>query len=166
MERQWVKLQVNGKERRLFIKPNELLLNVLRDEMGLMGAKYGCGLGECGACTVLVDGRHMLACLILAVTMEGREITTVEGIGDYDRLHPLQQSFLDHGAVQCGFCTPGMLLTAQAMLEENPDPSEEEIRDYLRGNLCRCTGYDAIIRAVLEVRSSRLERKGNDRELS
>ncbi|MDN5344076.1 MAG: aerobic carbon-monoxide dehydrogenase small subunit [Clostridia bacterium] len=152
MERQWVKLKVNGKERQLFIKPNELLLNVLRDELGLMGAKYGCGLGECAACTVLVNGQPMLACLILAVTMEGQEITTVEGMGDYDRLHPLQQSFLDHGAVQCGFCTPGMLLTAQALLAENPDPSEEEIRDYLRGNLCRCTGYAAIVRAVKEVK--------------
>jgi carbon-monoxide dehydrogenase small subunit len=152
MERRWIKLRVNGKERQLFIKPNELLLNVLRDELGLMGAKYGCGLGECAACTVLVNGQNMLACLILAVTVEGSEITTVEGMGDYGRLHPLQQSFLDHGAVQCGFCTPGMLLTAQALLEENPDPSEEEIRDYLRGNLCRCTGYAAIVQAVKEVK--------------
>jgi carbon-monoxide dehydrogenase small subunit len=152
MENQCLKMRVNGKERRLFVKPNELLLNVLRDQLGLMGAKYGCGLGECAACTVLVNGQSMLACLILAVTAEGAEITTVEGMGDYDHLHPLQQSFLDHGAVQCGFCTPGMLLTAQALLEENPDPSEEEIRDYLRGNLCRCTGYAAIVQAVKEVK--------------
>ncbi|MBC7325433.1 MAG: (2Fe-2S)-binding protein, partial [Moorella sp. (in: Bacteria)] len=148
MERQWIKLKVNGRERQLYVKPNELLLNVLRGELGLMGAKYGCGLGECGACTVLVNGQPMLACLILAVTMDGQEITTVEGMGDYSRLHPLQQSFLDHGAVQCGFCTPGMLLTARALLDENPNPSEEEIREYLRGNLCRCTGYAAIIKAV------------------
>jgi carbon-monoxide dehydrogenase small subunit len=152
MERQSLKLRVNGKERQLFVKPNELLLNVLRDQLGLTGAKYGCGLGECAACTVLVNGQSMLACLILAVTAAGSEITTVEGLGDYDRLHPLQQSFLDHGAVQCGFCTPGMLLTAQALLEENPDPDEEEIRDYLRGNLCRCTGYAAIVQAVQEVK--------------
>jgi carbon-monoxide dehydrogenase small subunit len=152
MESQWVKLHVNGKERQLLIRPNQLLLNVLRDELGLMGAKYGCGLGECAACTVLVDGRNMLACLMLAISAEGVEITTVEGMGDYDRLHPIQQSFLDHGAVQCGFCTPGMLLTAQALLEENPDPSEDEIRDYLRGNLCRCTGYAAIVQAVKEVK--------------
>jgi carbon-monoxide dehydrogenase small subunit len=156
MENQCLKMRVNGKERRLFVKPNELLLNVLRDQLGLMGAKYGCGLGECAACTVLVNGQSMLACLILAVTAEGAEITTVEGMGDYDHLHPLQQSFLDHGAVQCGFCTPGMLLTAQALLEENPDPSEEEIRDYLRGNLCRCTGYAAIVQAVKEVKHKRL----------
>ena len=156
MENQCLKMRVNGKERRLFVKPNELLLNVLRDQLWLMGAKYGCGLGECAACTVLVNGQSMLACLILAVTAEGAEITTVEGMGDYDHLHPLQQSFLDHGAVQCGFCTPGMLLTAQALLEENPDPSEEEIRDYLRGNLCRCTGYAAIVQAVKEVKHKRL----------
>ncbi|CEP69204.1 2Fe-2S ferredoxin-type domain [Moorella glycerini] len=150
MDRQWIKLKVNGKERQLYIKPNELLLNVLRNELGLMGAKYGCGIGECGACTVLVNGQAMLSCLILAVTMEGQEITTVEGLGDYDRLHPLQRSFLDHGAVQCGFCTSGMLLTAKALLDENPCPGEEEIREYLRGNLCRCTGYTAIVKAVKE----------------
>ncbi|NLW07054.1 MAG: (2Fe-2S)-binding protein [Clostridia bacterium] len=150
MERKWVKIKVNGKERQLYLKPNDLLLNVLRDELGLMGAKYGCGIGECGACTVLVNGRPMLSCLILAVTMDGQEITTVEGLGDYDQLHPLQQSFLDHGAIQCGFCTPGMLVTAKGLLDENPNPSEEEIRDYLRGNLCRCTGYTAIVKAVKE----------------
>ncbi|WP_258358590.1 (2Fe-2S)-binding protein [Moorella sulfitireducens] len=150
MERRWIKLKVNGKERQLYIKPNELLLNVLRNELGLMGAKYGCGIGECGACTVLVNGRAMLSCLILAVTMEGQEITTVEGLGDYDRLHPLQRSFLDHGAVQCGFCTSGMLLTAKALLDENPCPDEEKIREYLRGNLCRCTGYTSIVKAVKE----------------
>jgi carbon-monoxide dehydrogenase small subunit len=148
MESKWVKMKVNGKERRLYLKSNDLLLNVLRDELGLMGAKYGCGIGECGACTVLVNGRPMLSCLILAVTMEGQEITTVEGLGDYSHLHPLQQSFIDHGAIQCGFCTSGMLLTAKSLLDENPNPSEEEIRDYLRGNLCRCTGYTAIVKAV------------------
>lgn len=151
MARKWVKMTINGKERQLYLKPNDLLLNVLRDELGLMGAKYGCGIGECAACTVLVNGRPVLACLILAVTMAGQEITTVEGLGDYDHLHPLQQSFLDHGAVQCGFCTSGMLLTGKALLDENVNPSEAEIREYLRGNLCRCTGYAAIVRAIKEV---------------
>ncbi|MEW8985522.1 MAG: (2Fe-2S)-binding protein [Bacillus sp. (in: firmicutes)] len=150
MERRWIKLKVNGKERQVYIKPNELLLNVLRNELGLMGTKYGCGIGECGACTVLVNGQAMLSCMILAVTMEGQEITTVEGLGDYDRLHPLQRSFLDQGAVQCGFCTSGMLITAKALLDENPCPTEEDIRQYLRGNLCRCTGYTAIVKAVQE----------------
>ncbi|PRR69498.1 (2Fe-2S)-binding protein [Neomoorella humiferrea] len=150
MDRRWVKLKVNGKERQVYVRPNELLLNVLRNELGLMGTKYGCGIGECGACTVLVNGRAMLSCMILAVTMEGQEITTVEGLGDYDRLHPLQRSFLDEGAVQCGFCTSGMLLTAKALLDENPCPTEEDIRQYLRGNLCRCTGYTAIVKAVQE----------------
>lgn len=151
MERKWVKMKVNGKERQLYLKPNDLLLNVLRNELGLMGAKYGCGIGECGACTVLVNGRPMLSCLILAVSMDGQEITTVEGLGDYENLHPLQQSFLNNGAVQCGFCTSGMLVTAKALLDENPNPSEAEIREYLRGNLCRCTGYTAIVKAVQEV---------------
>lgn len=150
MDRRWVKLKVNGKERQVYVRPNELLLNVLRNELGLMGTKYGCGIGECGACTVLVNGQAMLSCMILAVTMEGQEITTVEGLGDYERLHPLQRSFLDEGAVQCGFCTSGMLLTAKALLDENPCPTEEDIRQYLRGNLCRCTGYTAIVKAVQE----------------
>lgn len=153
MERKWVKLKVNGKERQLYIKPNELLLNVLRNELGLMGVKYGCGIGECGACTVLANGQPVLSCLVLAVSMEGQEITTVEGLGKYDNLHPLQQSFIDNGAVQCGFCTSGMLLASKSLLDENPDPTEEEIREYLRGNLCRCTGYSAIVKAVKEAAS-------------
>lgn len=146
--KRWITLHVNGRERRLYVKPNELLLNVLRDELALTGAKYGCGIGECGACTVLVDGEPVLACLTLAVSVEGRSITTIEGLGSYGDLHPLQKSFLEHGAVQCGFCTPGMILTAKSLLDKNPRPTEDEIREYLRGNVCRCTGYAAIVRAV------------------
>ncbi|KKM12179.1 (2Fe-2S)-binding protein [Clostridiales bacterium PH28_bin88] len=148
MERQWISLTVNGKERSLFVKPNDLLLNVLRDDLQLTGAKYGCGLGECAACTVLLNGQPVLACLTLAVSVDGQSITTIEGVGDFSQLHPLQDSFIRHGAVQCGFCTPGMIVTAKSLLDQNPNPTEEEIRDYLRGNICRCTGYDAIIKAV------------------
>lgn len=130
--------------------PNDLLLNVLREDLVLTGTKYGCGMGECGACTVLVDGEPVLSCLTLAVTVEGKEVTTIEGLARDGRLHPLQESFLEHGAVQCGYCTPGMILAAKALLDRNPHPTEEEVRDYLRGNLCRCTGYSAIVKAVME----------------
>ncbi|MDA8222969.1 (2Fe-2S)-binding protein [Desulfosporosinus sp.] len=148
MEKKLIKLTINGRVRELSVKPNDLLLNVLRNDLHLMGTKYGCGIGECGACTVLVDGQTALACLILAITVEGQEITTIEGMGDHVQLHPLQESFIEHGAVQCGFCTPGMLLAGEALLKENPCPNEEEIREYLRGNLCRCTGYAAIVKAI------------------
>jgi aerobic-type carbon monoxide dehydrogenase small subunit (CoxS/CutS family) len=151
VKKQAITLRVNGNVYDLVVAPNELLLNVLRERLNLTGAKYGCGVGECGACTVLVDGVATLACMTLAVAVDGQEITTVEGMGSFDKLHPLQESFLDHDAVQCGFCTPGMLVTAKALVDENPAPSEEEIRQYLRGNLCRCTGYASIVRAVLAV---------------
>lgn len=151
MKKQQITLKVNGKDRELFVKPNDLLLNVLRDTLGLMGTKYGCGLGECGACTVLLNGKSVLSCLILAVSVDGQEITTVEGLGNFANLNPLQKSFIDHGAVQCGFCTSGMLMTGEALLQENPNPSEAEIRDYLRGVLCRCTGYAAIVKAIKAV---------------
>ena len=154
MEKKLVKLTVNGKVREILVKPSDLLLNVLRQDLSLMGAKYGCGIGECGACTVLMNGKPVLSCLILAISAEGQEITTVEGLGDFDQLHPLQQSFIDHGAVQCGFCTSGMLMTADGLLRENSNPSEEEVREYLRGNLCRCTGYTAIVKAVREAAKS------------
>lgn len=149
MEKKLVKLTVNGRVRELSVKPNDLLLNVLRNDLNLMGAKYACGIGECGACTVLLDGQTALACLILVITVEGQEITTVEGLGDHVQLHPLQKSFIEHGAVQCGFCTPGMLLTGEALLKENSSPNEAEIREYLRGNICRCTGYAAIVKAIM-----------------
>ncbi len=144
-----VTLTVNGKRSSLRVRPNELLLNVLRDRMFLTGAKYGCGIGECGACTVLVDGRPALACLTLAVAVDGKEVVTIEGLARGDELDPLQEAFLDHGAVQCGFCTPGMIMTARSLLDENPSPSEEEIREYIRGNICRCTGYTSIVSAIL-----------------
>ena len=143
-----IELNVNGRKYDIEVEPNELLLNVIRDRLGLTGTKYGCGLGECGSCTVLVDGRPILSCQTLAVSMDGREIITIEGIGEPGTLHPLQEAFIDEGAIQCGFCTPGMILTSKALLDRNPNPSTEEIQDALRGNFCRCTGYVNIIRAV------------------
>jgi carbon-monoxide dehydrogenase small subunit len=143
-----IRLTVNGQPHQLEVEDNDLLLNVLRERLDLTGAKYGCGIGECGACTIIMNGKAVLSCLILAVLADKSEVTTVEGLGDYRNLHPLQQAFLEEGAVQCGFCTPGMLVSAKALLDENTNPSEEEIRQYLRGNLCRCTGYTSIVRAV------------------
>ncbi len=145
-----IQLALNGKSRKVVVKPNDLLLNVLRENFGFTGTKYGCGIGECGACTVLIDGKPVLSCLILAVTVDGREITTIEGLGE-GGLDPVQEAFLEHSAVQCGFCSPGMILAAKSLVNENPAPSEEEIRDYLRGNLCRCTGYNSIVQAVKAV---------------
>jgi len=144
-----IKLKVNGVEREILVAPNELLLNVLRDELGLTGAKYGCGIGECGSCTVLVDGEPLLSCLTLAMGLDGSEIVTIEGISEPDgRLHPLQEAFLENGAVQCGFCTPGMILMGKALLDQNSNPTEKDIRDFIRGNLCRCTGYTQIVKAI------------------
>ena len=151
-----IKIRVNGVERELLVAPNELLLNVLREQLGLTGAKYGCGIGECGACTVLVDGEPILACLTLAVGVDGSEIVTIEGIAQSDgQLHPIQESFLDHAAIQCGFCTPGMVVMAKALLDENPTPEEQEIRDHIRGNICRCTGYTQIVKAIKECATQR-----------
>ena len=144
-----ITLTVNGVKQELLVAPNELLLNVLRDRLGLTGTKYGCGIGECCSCTVLVDGVPTLACLTLAIGLDGSDIVTIEGIGRVDGgLDPLQESFLDHGAVQCGFCTPGMIIMGKALLQENPKPTEREIREYIRGNLCRCTGYTLIVQAI------------------
>ncbi len=143
-----VTITVNGKPRKFDVKPNTLLLNLVRDEMDLTGTKYGCGIGECGACTVLMDGDAVLACMVLAVDADGREVETIEGISDGSRLHPIQQAYLDEGAVQCGFCTPGFIMSTKALLAENADPSEPEIREYLNGCLCRCTGYVNIVKAV------------------
>lgn len=141
-------LKVNGKEYSLEVKPNEILLNVLRDRLHLTGAKYGCGIGECGACMVLRNGRAIASCQTLAVSQSGQEITTIEGLAKDGKLHPLQEAFVDEGAVQCGFCTSGMILSAKALLDKNPDPTTEETKDAIRGNLCRCTGYVNIIRAI------------------
>ena len=139
---------INGVKRRIFVKPNDLLINIIRSDLYLTGSKYGCGIGECGACTVLLDGEPVLSCLILALTIDGKGITTIEGLAKGDELHPIQKAFLKNGAIQCGFCTPGMILTATALLRENPSATEDEIRDYMRGNLCRCTGYVQIIKAI------------------
>ena len=143
-----VSTTINGDNVEFACEPNESLLDVLRNRLGLTGAKEGCGTGDCGACSVQVDGRLVCSCLVLGVEAEGREVETVEGMADGAELHPLQAKFLEHAALQCGVCTPGFLIAAKALLEKNPDPTEEEIRFGLAGNLCRCTGYDKIVRAV------------------
>jgi aerobic-type carbon monoxide dehydrogenase small subunit (CoxS/CutS family) len=141
-------LRVNGREERVEAATRQTLLDVLRQELGLVGAREGCGVGMCGACTVLLDGQPVSACLFLATEVRGRPIQTVEGLAADGALHPLQQAFIDHSAFQCSYCTPGMLLAAKALLAENPDPSEAEIKDYLAGNLCRCGSYLKIVDAI------------------
>jgi len=143
-----VELNINGQRYDLVLSPRELLVDVLRKKVGLIGPKKGCGEGQCGACTVLLDGQPVVSCLTLGVSCHGRRISTIESMGQAGRLNELQQAFVDHGAIQCGFCTPGMLMSAQALLEENPAPSEREIRAALVGNLCRCTGYVKIVEAI------------------
>jgi aerobic-type carbon monoxide dehydrogenase small subunit (CoxS/CutS family) len=143
-----LRLRINGEERPVVFPTHHTLLEVLREECGLTGTKHGCELGECGTCTVLVDGRPVLSCLALAAEMEGREIETVEGLQNGNELHPLQAAFADLGAAQCGYCTPGILMAAKALIEENPEPTHDEIRDALAGNLCRCTGYHKIVESV------------------
>ena len=145
-----VTTKINGDTTECLCDPEETLLDVLRDRLGLTGAKEGCGTGDCGACSVTVDGRLVCSCLMLGAEAEGREIATIEGMADGEKLHPLQQKFLEHAALQCGICTPGILVAAKALLEKNPSPTEEETRYWLAGNLCRCTGYDKIIRAVMD----------------
>jgi carbon-monoxide dehydrogenase small subunit len=144
-------LQVNGDTYPVEIEPGRSLLSVLRTEIGLTGSKEGCDDSECGACMVLLDGKPVNSCSYLALQAEGREVTTVEGLADGGELHPLQRAFLEEGGVQCGFCTPGMLISATALLEQNPKPTEQEVRIALSGNLCRCTGYQGIANAVLKV---------------
>jgi carbon-monoxide dehydrogenase small subunit len=146
--KQILHLRVNGEDKEVATEVNKTLLEVLREDMDLTGTKHGCELGECGTCTVLIDGEPVLSCLILGVEVEGREILSIEGLKDRDKPHPLQKSFADLGAAQCGYCTPGVLLTAKALLENNPHPSRDEIREALAGNLCRCTGYTKILEAV------------------
>lgn len=143
-----IKIKLNGHKKSFDIKPNTLLLNLVRDDLHLTGTKYGCGIGECGACTLHLDGEPVLACMMLAVDADNRSVDTIEGVAERGKLHPIQESFIEEGAIQCGFCTPGFIMTIKALLEENPNPTEIEIRDYLRGNLCRCTGYVNIIKAV------------------
>ena len=143
-----ITINVNGKQQRFDVEPHTLLLNLIRDEMNLTGTKYGCGIGECGACTVLLDGDAVLACMMLAVDADGHRVDTVEGLSSGDKLHPIQQAYLDEGAVQCGFCTPGFIMSTKALLDKNPNPNEAEIREHLNGNICRCTGYVNIVKAV------------------
>ena len=143
-----VTLVVNKKACEIAVEPNRTLAQVLREDLGLLGTKIGCGMGDCGACTVLLDGRPVNSCLVLAVQVNGREIETIEGVSDGKDLHPVQKAFVEHGAIQCGFCTPGMVLSAKTLLEKNSSPSEPEIRKALSGNLCRCTGYQKIVEAV------------------
>ncbi len=143
-----IKTTINNRSYKLDVLPNQTLLNFLREELGLTGTKCGCEIGECGACTVLINGEAVNSCLVLVPQINGKEVLTVEGLSDGEQLHPLQKSFIEHGAVHCGFCTPGLLMTAKSLLDENPDPTEEEIRNAIAGNLCRCTGYIQVVEAV------------------
>lgn len=150
MSRFAVSTTVNGDPRQFLCDASTSLLDALREELGLTGSKEGCGSGDCGACTVVLDGEMVCACLVLAAEAEGRRVSTIEGVAEGNALHPVQRKFLEHGALQCGFCTPGFIVAAKALLDRNPDPSESEVRYWLAGNLCRCTGYDKIVRAVLD----------------
>ena len=150
MARQHITTTINGDSAEFLCDTEQTLLDILRDELRLTGSKEGCASGDCGACSVTLDGRLVCACLVLAAEVEGHEVNTIEGMASGDQLHPLQQKFLDHAALQCGVCTPGFLVAAKALLDRNPDPTETEVRYWLAGNLCRCTGYDKIVRAVLD----------------
>jgi len=150
MSKVHVTTTVNGQQVDYLCEPDQSLLEVLRDGLNMTGTKEGCGTGDCGACSVLLDGRLVCSCLVLGAEAGGHEITTIEGVAGPDGLHVLQRKFLEHAALQCGVCTPGFIVAAKALLDENPDPTEEEVRYWLAGNLCRCTGYDKIIRAVLD----------------
>ncbi|MBW2030464.1 MAG: (2Fe-2S)-binding protein [Deltaproteobacteria bacterium] len=145
-----IRITVNGETHELRVEPNRLLINVLREDLGLTGTKYGCGIGQCGGCTVLVDGKETLSCLTLAAAVDGSEITTIEGVAHRDgTLDPLQEAFLEQSAIQCGYCTPGMVIMGKALLQRNPSATERDIREHIRGNICRCTGYSSIVKAIL-----------------
>lgn len=148
MAKQYVNTTINGDSHELLCDPTQTLLDVLRDQLDMTGTKEGCGTGDCGACSVTMDGVLVCSCLVMGVEASGKSIETIEGMADGDDLHPLQQKFIDHIALQCGICTPGLLVASKALLEENPDPTEEEIRYWLAGNLCRCTGYHKVVEAV------------------
>ena len=150
MAKTHVTTTINGEETEFLCEPRQTLLEILRDDLSLTGSKEGCGNGNCGACSVIMNGRVVDSCLVLAVEIEGAEVTTIEGIASPEGLHPLQQKFLEHAALQCGICTPGFIVAAKALLDQEPNPTEERIRLWLAGNLCRCTGYDKIIRAVMD----------------
>jgi carbon-monoxide dehydrogenase small subunit len=150
-DKAFLRMKVNGEEVEVAVKPTWTLLRVLRQELGLTGTKKGCEQGDCGSCTIILDGSSVNACLVLALQAQSKEIETIEGMGTPDRLHPLQESFIKNGAVQCGFCTPGMLMSATAMLRDNPSPNLQEIKMGISGNLCRCTGYTKILKAIQDV---------------
>ncbi len=149
IQKQHIQLRINGEPCEFLVEPNTLLINLLRDQVQLTGTKYGCGTGQCGACTVLVNGDPILGCLTLALAVDGMDIVTIEGVASTDgSLDPIQEAFLDTAAIQCGYCTPGMVLMAKDLLQKNPSPSEEQIREHIKGNLCRCTGYHRIVQAI------------------
>jgi aerobic carbon-monoxide dehydrogenase small subunit len=145
---------INGEEVEFLCEPRQSLLEVLRETLGLMGTKEGCNNGNCGSCNVILDGALVNSCLVLATEIQGRSVTTIEGIATSQGLHPLQQKFIEHAALQCGYCTPGFIVASKALLDQNPNPEEQEVREWLAGNLCRCTGYDRIVRAVLDAAKS------------
>lgn len=153
-----LELRVNGEDYTLEVEPHRTLLEVIRNDLGLTGTKLGCGGGECGACTVILDGKAVKSCLMLALDAKGKELWTIEGLAKGGELHPLQRAFVERGAIQCGFCTPGMIMASKALLDENPRPTERDIKDALAGNLCRCTGYVKILDAVSSVASIDIKR--------
>jgi carbon-monoxide dehydrogenase small subunit len=153
-----ITITINGRREEITPRPNRTLLDVLREDFALTGAKRGCEAGECGACTVLLNGKPVNSCLVLAIELDGAEVVTIEGLGGQGALDPLQQAFIDNFALQCGYCTPGMILMGKALLAKNPHPSEDEVREYISGNLCRCTGYENIVKAIMAVAEGR---KGN-----
>lgn len=155
---------VNGEKVSIEVSPNSTLLDVLRDKLNLMEVKEGCGQGDCGACTVILDGKAVHSCLTLAMQAEGKEVTTLSGLNKNGKIHPLQKSFISHGAIQCGFCTPGMIMSAKALLDKNPHPTREEIKVAISGNLCRCTGYKKIIEAIEAVARGKEEKEGENVE--
>jgi len=154
MERQLIRLRVNGEEHDVVVSPNETLVEVLRERLELTGTKMGCGEGACGTCTVLLDGKPVRSCLTLAVEVQDKDIVTIEGLAEGGELHPVQKAFIEHGAIQCGFCSPAMIVTSKALLEENPHPTEEEVRSAISGLVCRCTGYAKIVEAILAAADS------------
>ncbi|MCL4458934.1 MAG: (2Fe-2S)-binding protein [Chloroflexi bacterium] len=160
MAKQQIRLKVNGETYEILVEPYITLLEALREELRLTGTKKGCDLGDCGTCTVLLEGKAVNSCLVLAIDARDKEVTTVEGLAQGGKMHPLQEAFIEHGAIQCGYCTPGMLLSAKALLDMNEHPSEEEVRAAIAGNLCRCTGYVRIVEAILAAAES-LARRGN-----
>lgn len=150
-----INLKVNGETYEVAVEPRKTLLDVIRDDLGLTGTKKGCDQGECGTCTVIFNGKAVNSCLVLAVEAEGKDVLTIEGLAKGTKLHPIQEAFINHGAMQCGFCTPGMIMSAKVLLDKNPNPTEKEVRDAIGGNLCRCTGYVKIVEAILAATKSK-----------